>query len=63
MLFGLFTVADAMFAPVVSRFIIYGVELDPLAKAYVDAVWSLPAMQRWVEDARGEPYTIPEEEL
>jgi glutathione S-transferase len=46
-LFGHFTVADAMFAPVVSRFVTYDVALDPLSAAYRDAVWSMPAMLEW----------------
>lgn len=54
LLFGKFTIADAMFAPVVSRFITYGVKLDPVAAAYVEAIWSLPAMQEWVAAASAE---------
>lgn len=53
-LFGDFSIADAMYAPVVSRFITYGVELDRLCQAYADAIWSLPAMQAWVEAAIAE---------
>ena len=62
-LFGRFTVADAMFAPVVSRFTTYAVELDAVGQAYVDAVMSLPAMQAWYEAARAEPERIEREEL
>jgi glutathione S-transferase len=58
-LFGTFTNADAMYAPVVSRFKTYGVELDPVAQAYCDAVLSLPAMQQWYAEAAAEPWTIP----
>ena len=50
-LFGDFTIADAMFAPVVTRFVTYGVEVPPEARAYMDAVLALPAMQRWIADA------------
>jgi glutathione S-transferase len=57
-LFGDFTIADAMFAPVVSRFITYGVKLDTVSQAYVDALWSLPTMQEWVEAATHEVETI-----
>jgi glutathione S-transferase len=46
-LFGSFGAADAMYAPVVTRFTTYGVELDPVCRAYVDAIWALPAMQAW----------------
>ena len=57
-LFGQFSIADAMFAPVVSRFITYDVQLDVVAKTYVEAVWSLPAMQEWIEAATQEEETI-----
>jgi glutathione S-transferase len=54
-LFGAFTIADAMFAPVTTRFVTYGVELDPASRAYVDAVAALPAMKQWRADAEREP--------
>ena len=54
-LFGSFGIADAMFAPVTTRFTTYGVELDAQARTYVEAVAALPAMQAWREGARGEP--------
>ena len=57
-LFGHFTAADAMFAPVVSRFVTYGVKLDPVSAAYRDAIWAMPAMKTWVEAAKREPWTI-----
>jgi glutathione S-transferase len=63
LLFGYFTCADAMYAPVVSRFITYDVKVDPVSKAYMDTVWSLPAMQEWVNAAKVEPYTIDELEI
>ncbi|MEQ9643172.1 MAG: glutathione S-transferase family protein [Alphaproteobacteria bacterium] len=53
-LFGGFTNADAMFAPVVSRFITYGVDLPPAAAAYRDAVSSLPAYRAWLDGAAAE---------
>jgi glutathione S-transferase len=52
LLFGRFTIADAMFAPVTTRFTTYGVELDATCRAYVDAVAALPAMQAWRRDAQ-----------
>lgn len=58
LLFGHFTIADAMFAPVVSRFITYDVKLDGVAQAYVEAIWSLPAMQEWVAAAKNEVESI-----
>jgi glutathione S-transferase len=54
-LFGDFTAADAMFAPVTTRFTTYGVDLDATCRAYVDAVAALPAMQAWRRDAAAEP--------
>jgi glutathione S-transferase len=53
-LFGHFTVADAMYAPVVTRFHRYGVRLDPALAAYRDAVLALPAMQEWTKAAQTE---------
>ena len=54
-LFGAFSIADAMFAPVTTRFVTYGVDLDATCRAYVDAVHALPAMKQWVADAAREP--------
>jgi len=53
-LFGAFSIADAMFAPVVFRFLTYGVGLDPVAQAYCDHMIGLPSMQRWLADAQAE---------
>ena len=55
LLFGSFTIADAMFAPVTTRFTTYGVDLDATCRRYVDAVAALPAMQAWRRDAQSEP--------
>lgn len=55
-LFGAFSIADAFYAPVVSRFMTYRADRPrpPAVQSYMDAVWSLPAMQRWGEGARAE---------
>jgi glutathione S-transferase len=53
-LFGSFTIADAMFAPVVARFVTYDVRLDPVCRAYVEAIWALPTMQEWIKAAEEE---------
>ncbi|MDF3835741.1 glutathione S-transferase family protein [Cupriavidus basilensis] len=53
-LFGAFTIADAYFAPVVSRFATYGIHLPEAAKRYADFILALPAMQAWIADAREE---------
>ncbi|MEQ1929955.1 MAG: glutathione S-transferase family protein [Parvularculaceae bacterium] len=58
-LFGRFSIADAMFAPVVSRFMTYGpVTLPPLAAAWRDMLFALPAMREWGDAAARE--TSPE---
>jgi glutathione S-transferase len=57
-LFGGFTVADAMFAPVVSRFETYGVELDTTESEYARAILALPAVGEWMQAARDEPWSI-----
>jgi glutathione S-transferase len=54
-LFGHFTIADAFYAPVVTRFVTYEVELDAKSQAYRDAVLSLPALKTWTEAALKEP--------
>jgi len=56
-LFGPFTIADAMYAPVVTRFKTYGVELSAVNQRYADAILALPAMKRWYADAQLEPKT------
>lgn len=58
LLFGAFTIADAFYAPVVSRFTTYGVSPDRIAGEYLDAVWELPAMQEWAAGARAEEWTV-----
>lgn len=58
LLFGHFTIADAFFAPIVSRFRTYGVVLEGTAGEYMEAVWALPAMQDWAEKAHAEPWTV-----
>jgi glutathione S-transferase len=61
-LFGRFSVADAMFAPVVTRFVTYAVTLDDVASAYVGAIQALPALKEWARAAETEKETIPEED-
>jgi len=56
-LFGAFSIADAMFAPVTTRFTTYGVDLDATCRAYVEAVAALPAMKQWQKNAEAEPAT------
>jgi glutathione S-transferase len=59
-LFGAFTAADAMYAPVVLRFRTYEVELPRAARGYYDAMLELPAMQEWIAAAERETESIPQ---
>jgi glutathione S-transferase len=54
------TMADAMFAPVVTRFLTYDVTLDPASAGYCRTVMAMPEMQEWVKAARTEPEEIDE---
>ena len=55
-LFGAFSAADAMFAPVVNRFHAYAVPVGATTRAYMDAMMALPAWRAWRNDADGEPW-------
>lgn len=57
-LFDRFTIADAMYAPVVLRFKTYGVRLDAISQAYAEAILALPAMQAWLQAAQAETEQI-----
>ena len=61
-LFGRFCAADAMFAPVVTRFATYGIELTGAARDYSAAVQALPSLRAWIEDARAETEVVPSSE-
>ena len=52
--------ADAMFAPVVTRFMTYDVPLDKPCAAYCKEILRLPAMQEWIAAAKAEPEEIDE---
>ena len=58
LLFANFTIADAFYAPVVTRFVTYDVPLTPPLAAYRDAVRALPAMQQWTAAAHAEAEVI-----
>ncbi|HEY1978713.1 MAG TPA: glutathione S-transferase family protein [Xanthobacteraceae bacterium] len=62
-LFGRFGAADAMYAPVVSRFHTYAVEVGDTARAYMRAVMALPAYTEWRDAARREPWVLPHDEV
>ena len=54
------TMADAMYAPVVTRFLTYDVKLNPSCAAYCQTIMALPEMQEWVAAAKLEPEEIDE---
>lgn len=54
-LFGAFTIADAMYAPVTTRFTTYGIPAGKAGQAYIEAIQSLPAFQEWRQAALAEP--------
>lgn len=58
-LFGEFSIADVMFAPVALRFVTYGIELNPAARNFVERVRDLPLIQEWCALAAQEPHSIP----
>jgi glutathione S-transferase len=62
-LFGAFGAADAMYAPVVSRFHTYAVDVSPVARVYMEAVTGLPAWADWCAAAREEPWVLPSDEV
>jgi glutathione S-transferase len=62
-LYGAFSAADAMYAPVVWRFHTYAVEVSTAAQAYMRAVMALPASVEWREAARREPWVLPHDEV
>ena len=57
-LFGRFSAADAMFAPVVNRFHIYDVPVSRATRDYMSAVMALPAWKAWIADAEAEEWRI-----
>ncbi len=61
-LFGAFSIADAFYAPVISRFQTYGVQAAGAVRDYMDAVIALPAYQQWCTEARAEGTFVPEDE-
>lgn len=62
-LFGAFSAADAMYAPVVSRFVSYAIDVTPASRAYMDAIAALPAWREWAEGAAMEPWVIEKFEM
>ena len=57
-LYGRFSAADAMYAPVVNRLHVYAIPVKPATRAYMDAMMGLPAWKAWVHDAEAETWRI-----
>src|SRR6185369_11753726 len=62
-LFGERSMADAMYAPVVTRFMTYDVKLEPRLAAYASTIMAMPEMQEWIEAAKAEHADIEELEV
>ena len=62
-LFGNWCAADMMYAPVVTRFITYGVPVPSFAAVYIKAVLSHPHVAEWIDKAQDEPWVIEEYEV
>jgi glutathione S-transferase len=58
LLFGRFTIADAMYAPVVTRFVTYGVTVSSACRQYMDTLLALPSFQQWIAEAKTEREVI-----
>jgi len=61
-LFGSFSIADCMFAPVALRFMTYGISLSPTSQAYFEAVLAHPAIVKWLAAASEETEIVPMDE-
>ena len=62
-LFGQFSIADCMYAPVVLRFESYGIEVQPVHSAYMDAILALPELQEWIAAGVEETEVIAASEI
>ena len=62
-LFGDWSAVDIMYAPVVTRFITYGVPVPNFAAAYMKAVLSQPHVAEWIDKAQDEPWVIEKYEV
>lgn len=62
-LFGTFSAADVIYAPVVSRFLTYGIGVPGFAQAYMESVWEHEWMQQWIAAAEAEDWVIEQFEM
>jgi len=58
-LFGQWSIADAMYAPVVTRFVTYAIPRSAVAQGYIDRIWAEPHFAAWVDGAEEETRTLP----
>jgi glutathione S-transferase len=62
-LYGTFSAADAMYAPVVTRLDTYGIAVDPVSRDYMKAVLALPAYREWLAAALAESWIVAQDEV
>ena len=62
-LFGTYSAADIFYAPVVSRFLTYGVTVPGFAEAYMQAMWEHDWMQQWIQASEDEQWVIEKFEV
>ncbi|HEY0919984.1 glutathione S-transferase N-terminal domain-containing protein [Devosia sp.] len=62
-LFGAFTAADAMYAPLATRLRTYALPASDTAEAYVEAIYAVPAFQEWLGEALREPWIVEDDEI
>jgi len=58
-LFGRWSIADAMYAPVVTRFVTYAIPRSDVAQGYIDRMWAEPSFAAWVKGAEAETRQLP----
>jgi glutathione S-transferase len=58
-LFGDFSIADIMFAPVALRFVTYSIAVSPDSREFIEAICSLESVQQWIDAARSESESLP----
>lgn len=62
-LFGKFSIVDCMYAPVVLRFLTYGIEVSPLSQQYMQTMLQFPAIKLWLKAALEETEVVGEDEM
>ncbi|MXO65104.1 glutathione S-transferase family protein [Altericroceibacterium endophyticum] len=62
-LFGTFSAADIFYAPIISRFLTYGIGVPGFAQTYMQAVWEHDWMQSWIQSAEDEQWVIEQFEV